>query len=56
MRLVSDGTSTPDVPDAISEQIADRQSVSRKYYDLQGRKVSNIRKGIYVADGKKVIR
>ena len=56
MRLVSDGTSAPDIPDAISEQIADRQSVSRKYYDLQGRKVSNIRKGIYVADGKKVIR
>ena len=39
------------------EQIVNRKSVNSKYYDLQGRPVSTPqRKGIYILNGKKVIR
>ena len=39
------------------EQIVNRKSVNSKYYDLQGRPVNTPqRKGIYIHDGKKVIR
>jgi arabinan endo-1,5-alpha-L-arabinosidase len=39
------------------EQIVNRPSVNGKYYDLQGRPVSTPqRKGIYILNGKKVIR
>ena len=54
--LVSDGTSTPDIPDGISEQIADRQSVNGNFYDLQGRQVKSATKGVYIVNGKKVVR
>ena len=54
--LVSDGTSTPDIPDGISEMAADRQSVNGKSYDLQGRQVKPATKGVYIVNGKKVVR
>lgn len=39
------------------EQIVNRQSVNRQYYDLLGRPVTTPqRKGIYILNGKKVIR
>ena len=39
------------------EQIVNRKSVNSKYYDLQGRPVSTPqRRGIYILNGKKVIR
>ena len=39
------------------EQIVNRQSVKGQYYDLQGRPVTTPqRKGIYILNGKKVIR
>ena len=53
--LVSDGTSTPDIPDGISEMSAARNAVPAVLYDLQGRKAKNARKGIYVTDGKKIV-
>ena len=38
------------------EQIVNRQSVNSKYYDLQGRPVTEPqRKGIYIQNGKKVV-
>lgn len=49
IRLVSDGTS------AIQET-ANSTSQNSTYYDLQGRKVKTAQKGIYVTNGKKVIR
>ena len=54
-RLVPDGTSTPEIPDAISEMSAARNAVPAVLYDLQGRKAKNVRKGIYVTDGKKIV-
>ena len=39
------------------EQIVNRQSVNRQYHDLLGRPVTTLqRKGIYILNGKKVIR
>lgn len=49
MSLVSDGTS------AIQET-ANSTSLNSTYFDLQGRKVSALKKGLYVTNGKKVIR
>ncbi len=49
MSLVSDGTS------AIQET-ANSTSLNSTYFDLQGRKVSELKKGLYVTNGKKVIR
>ena len=38
------------------EEIVNRKYVNRKYYDLQGRRLSNIpSRGIYIKDGKKII-
>jgi len=58
------GTKTPpmeklqivlkDMPDGI-EQMVNRKSSNSKCYDLQGRKVANPRKGIYIKDGEKVV-
>ena len=50
IRLVPDGNA------GISEQIANSASHKNTYFDLQGRKVSETKKGIYVTNGKKVIR
>ena len=57
MRLVPDGTITPDIPDGISEQIANGKSVNRKYYDLQGRRLHNAPShGVYVSNGRKIVK
>lgn len=53
MRLVPDGTSTPDIPDSISETVT--ETAVNAVYDLQGRRVESARKGIYVTNGKKVV-
>lgn len=48
MRLVPDPATT------ICETVT--ETVDNAVYDLQGRRVENVRKGIYVTNGKKVIR
>lgn len=42
-------------PDAIVEIKAEENDSEIARYDLQGRKVTNPRKGIYIEDGKKVL-
>ena len=49
MRLVPDGTS------AVNE-IVDCPSSNSQWFDLQGRQVKTVQKGIYVTNGKKVVR
>ena len=38
------------------DEMANGQSVNGQWYDLSGRKVSRAQKGVYVIDGKKVIK
>ena len=56
MRLVPDGTSTPDIPDGISEQIVNSQWSNSKWFDLQGREVKAAKKGIYISNGRKIVK
>ena len=42
--------------DAITDQTAaDVNGATKVYYDLQGRRVQNPTKGIYIVNGKKVV-
>ena len=45
-----DGTTTE--IDEVKGQIEEKKT----FYDLQGREVENLRKGIYIIDGKKVVK
>lgn len=43
-------------PDAVGSAIFNRESSNRKCYDLQGRTVRFLTKGVYLVNGKKVMR
>jgi hypothetical protein len=46
------------LPDQVTSgirEIVNRQSVNCKWYDLQGRRVLQPGKGIYIRDGQKVV-
>jgi hypothetical protein len=46
------------LPDQVTSgirEIVNSKSVNSKYYDLQGRRVSQPAKGLYLRDGRKVI-
>ena len=45
-----------DTGDGISDNMVNRTLSNGKWYDLSGRQVQNPVKGIYIQDGKKVIR
>lgn len=47
---------TINFPTGINEPENSAYSHSDKYFDLQGRRVSNAQRGVYIVDGKKVIR
>ena len=45
------------IVDGIQDQIVNRQSVNRKYFDLQGRKLNAAPgKGIYISNGRKIVK
>ena len=45
-----------DTPDAINSIEAEQQNADGAIYDLSGRRVSKTTKGIYIINGKKVIK
>ena len=46
-------TKTTDISDA---QITNKKKESKTIYDLQGRKVTNMKKGLYIVGGRKVVK
>ena len=46
-------TKTTDISDA---QITNKKKESKTVYDLQGRKVTNMKKGLYIVGGRKVVK